>query len=83
MKNSSVKVVLGAIAVVGVALLAKKVAYRRKTMKAILEEYGITEKTAFAVVDKIRELDKDKYEELKNKFKTQFASKCCEKRCES
>ncbi|QOW10234.1 hypothetical protein Q73A0000_07575 [Kaistella flava (ex Peng et al. 2021)] len=81
MKNSNVKGVLGALAVVGIAMLVKKMADRRKTMKAIFAEYGIKEKTAFGVVDKIRELDKDKYEELKNKFKTQFASKCCKKRC--
>lgn len=79
MKNSSLKGALGALAVVGVALAAKKMAERRKFMKGIFEEYDIKERTPFGFADKIRELDDEKYAELKNKFKTQFASKCCHK----
>lgn len=79
MKNSSLKGALGALAVVGVALAAKKMAERRKFMKGIFEEYDIKERTPFGFADKIRELDDEKYAELKDKFKTQFASKCCHK----
>lgn len=77
MKNSSLKGALGALAVVGVALAAKKMSERRKFMKGIFEEYDIKEKSPFGLADKIRELDDEKYAELKDKFKAQFASKCC------
>ena len=79
MKNSNLKGALGALAVVGVAFAAKKMCERRKFMKGIFEDYDIKEKTPFGFADKIRELDDEKYAELKDKFKTQFASKCCHK----
>lgn len=79
MKNSGLKGALGALAVVGVALAAKKVCERRKFMKGIFEEYDIEEKSPFGLADKIRELDDEKYAELKERFKSQFSSKCCRK----
>ena len=79
MKNSSLKGALGALAVVGIAAAAKKVCERRKFFKEIMEEYGIKEKSPFAFADKIRELDDEKYSELKDKIKSRFASKCCHK----
>lgn len=79
MKNSNLKGALGALAVVGVALAAKKITERRKFMKGIFEEYDIKERSPFGLADKIRELDDEKYAELKEKFKAQFASKCCSK----
>ena len=80
MKNSSLKGALGALAVVGVAVAAKKMAERRKFMKGIFEEYDIKERTPFGFADKIRELDDEKYAELKSKIKEKFASKRCCKR---
>ncbi|MDQ0477810.1 MULTISPECIES: hypothetical protein [Chryseobacterium] len=79
MKNSNVKTALGAFAVLGLVMVANKMYQRRKAMKAILEEYGIKEKTAFGVVDKIREMDDEKYLEMKNKIKNQYESECCKK----
>ncbi len=76
MKNSTLKGALGALAVVGVALAAKKISERKKIMRNIFEEYDIKEKTPFGFADKIRELDDEKYAELKNKIKEKFASKC-------
>ncbi len=83
MKNSGLKGALGALAVVGVAMAAKKMSERRKFMKGIFEEYDIKERTPFGFADKIRELDDEKYAELKNKFKTQFASKCHHRSCKT
>ncbi|KMQ70384.1 hypothetical protein [Chryseobacterium koreense] len=79
MKNSSLIGAFGALAAAGVALAAKKISERRKFMKGIFEEYDIKERTPFGFADKIRELDDEKYAELKEKMKTQFSSKCCRK----
>ncbi|MGA9212556.1 hypothetical protein [Kaistella sp.] len=83
MKNSSLKGAFGILAVVGIALAAKKISERRKMMKGIFEEYDIKEKSPFGFADKIREMDDEKYAELKGKLKEKFASRCCKKRCES
>ena len=77
MKNSNLKNAFGALAVVGIALAVKKMAERKKTMKGIFEEYDIKERTPFGFADKIRELDDEKYAELKSKMKEKFASKRC------
>ena len=77
MKNSNLKNVFGALAVVGVALAVKKMAEKKKTMKGIFEEYDIKERTPFGFADKIRELDDEKYAELKSKIKEKFASRGC------
>ncbi|MBU4538074.1 MAG: hypothetical protein L6264_05670 [Weeksellaceae bacterium] len=81
MKNSGVKGALGALAVVGVALAARKISEKRKFMKGIFEEFDIKERTPFGFADKIREMDDEKYAELKNKMKEKFASKCCHNSC--
>lgn len=77
MKNSSLKGALGALAVVGVALAAKKMAERRNFIKGLFDEYDIKERTPFGLADKIREMDDEKYAELKEKMKKQFSTKCC------
>lgn len=79
MKNSVLKGVLGAIAVAGVAMVAQKVIERKRFVKGIFNEYGIKEKSPFALADKIREMDEEQYQELKGKFKKEFASRCCHK----
>lgn len=79
MKNSSLKGALGALAVVGGVMIAKKIADRKKFMKDIFDEYDIKERNPFGLADKIRELNDEEYSELKGKFKDQFASKCCTK----
>lgn len=79
MKNSTLKGALGALAVVGVALAAKKMSERRKFIRGIFDEYGIKEKSPFGLADKIREMDDQKYAELKEKFKKEFKSRCCKK----
>ncbi|MCQ4034672.1 hypothetical protein [Kaistella montana] len=81
MKNSNLKGAIGALAVVGLALAAKKISQKRKFMKGIFEEYDIQEKTPFGFADKIREMDDEKYAELKSKMKENFASKCCKRAC--
>ncbi|MGG5207984.1 hypothetical protein ACQWU4_03490 [Chryseobacterium sp. MIQD13] len=79
MKNSALKGALGALVVVGVALAAKKIAQRKRFMKGIFNEYGIKEKSPFGLADKIREMDEEQYQELKGKFKKEFASRCCKR----
>lgn len=79
MKNSVLKGILGAIAVAGVAMVSKKVIERKRFVKGIFNEYGIKEKSPFALADKIREMDEEQYQELKGKFKKEFASRCCHK----
>ncbi|KQT35772.1 hypothetical protein ASG22_01760 [Chryseobacterium sp. Leaf405] len=76
MKNSVLKGALGALAVAGIAIIAKKAIQRKKFVKGIFEEYGIKEKSPFGLADKIREMDEEQYQELKGKFKKEFASKC-------
>lgn len=77
MKNSVLKGALGALAVAGAALVAKKAIQRKRFVKGIFEEYGIMEKSPFGLADKIREMDEEQYQELKGKFRSEFASKCC------
>ncbi|MFY1046622.1 hypothetical protein [Chryseobacterium sp. GP-SGM7] len=77
MKNSVLKGILGAVAVAGAAVIAKKVIERKRFVKGIFNEYGIKEKSPFALADKIREMNEEQYQELKGKFKKEFASKCC------
>ncbi|SIP86225.1 hypothetical protein SAMN05880574_10121 [Chryseobacterium sp. RU37D] len=76
MKNSALKGALGALAVVGIALAAKKISQRKRFMKGIFDEYGIKEKSPFGLADKIREMNEEQYQELKGKFKKEFASRC-------
>ncbi|WP_294288662.1 hypothetical protein [uncultured Chryseobacterium sp.] len=82
MKNSVVKGALGALAVAGVAMIAKKAIRRKRFVKGVFEEYGIREKSPFGLADKIREMSDEDYQELKGKFKKEFASKCGHKRFE-
>ncbi|MDH6254252.1 hypothetical protein M2347_003979 [Chryseobacterium sp. H1D6B] len=77
MKNSALKGALGALAVVGVALVAKKMAERKRFVRGIFNEYDIKERSPFGLADKIREMNDEQYQELKGKFKKEFASKCC------
>ncbi|QRA41299.1 hypothetical protein [Chryseobacterium cucumeris] len=79
MKNSALKGALGALAVAGVALIAKKAIQRRRFIKGIFDEYGIKKKSPFGLADKIREMNEEDYQELKGKFKKEFRSKCCKK----
>ncbi|MGR3857026.1 MULTISPECIES: hypothetical protein [Chryseobacterium] len=79
MKNSALKGALGALAVAGVALIAKKAIQRRRFIKGIFDEYGIKEKSPFGLADKIREMNEEDYQELKGKFKKEFRSRCCKK----
>lgn len=80
MKNSSLKGAFGVLAAVGIAFAVKKMADRKRTIKGIFEEYDIKERTPFGFADKIREMDDEKYAELKGKIKEKFASKCCHNR---
>ncbi|WP_312075781.1 hypothetical protein [Chryseobacterium sp.] len=82
MKNSVLKGVFGALAVAGIAVVAKKVIERKRFVKGIFEEYDIKEKSPFGLADKIREMNEEEYQALKGKFKNQFASKCHQRRFE-
>lgn len=79
MKNSALKGALGALAVAGVAIIAKKAIQRKRFIKGIFDEYGIKEKSPFGLADKIREMSDEDYQELKGKFKKEFSSRCCKK----
>lgn len=85
MKNSVLKGILGAVAVAGVAAIAKKTIERKRFVKVIFEEYDIKEKSPFGLADKIREMNDEDYQGLKEKFKKEFSSKCCCKKemCEA
>lgn len=76
MKNSVLKGALGTLAIAGVAMIVKKAAQRKRFVKGIFEEYGIKEKSPFGLADKIREMNDEQYQELKGKFRKEFASKC-------
>lgn len=80
MKNSVLKGALGALAVAGIAIVAKKAIQRKKFVKGIFEEYGIKEKSPFGLADKIREMNDEDYQALKGKFKKEFASRCGHRR---
>jgi hypothetical protein len=80
MKNSVLKGALGALAVAGIAMIAKKAIERKRFVKGIFEEYGIKEKSPFGLADKIREMNEEQYQELKEKFKKEFASRCHHRR---
>lgn len=82
MKNSVLKGALGALAVAGIAIVAKKAIQRKKFVKGIFEEYGIKEKSPFGLADKIREMNDEDYQALKGKFKKEFASRCGYRRSE-
>ncbi|SDI75761.1 hypothetical protein SAMN05421846_11315 [Chryseobacterium taeanense] len=82
MKNSVLKGALGALAVAGIAMIAKKAIERKRFVKGIFEEYGIKEKSPFGLADKIREMNDEQYQELKGKFKKEFASRCRHRRFE-
>ncbi|MEN2435363.1 hypothetical protein AAH994_08140 [Weeksellaceae bacterium A-14] len=82
MKKSNLKGALGALAVVGIALIAKKACARKKAFRNLLEEYGIQEKSPFGIADKIRELDDEQYAALKEKLQKQFQNRCC-RHCEA
>jgi len=82
MKNSVTKGILGALAVAGVAMIAKKAIQRKRFVRGIFEEYGIKEKSPFGLADKIREMNEEDYQELKGKFKKEFASRCGHRRFE-
>ncbi len=77
MKNSNLKGALGALAVVGVGLLAKKAIDKKKAVRTILGDFGIQEKSPFGVADKIREMNDEQYQEFKTRMKTELQSKCC------
>ncbi|MEG2079461.1 hypothetical protein [Chryseobacterium sp.] len=79
MKKSILKGVLGALAVAGVAMVARKVIERKRFVRGIFNEYGIKEKSPFGLADKIREMDEEQYQELKGKLKKEFKSRCCKK----
>ena len=79
MKNSILKGVLGALAVAGVAMVARKVIERKRFVRGIFNEYGLKEKSPFGLADKIREMDEEQYQELKGKLKKEFKSRCCKK----
>lgn len=69
---------LGILAVVGGALFVKKMSDRRQNMCNTLADYGINERSPFAIADKIRAMDQEKYDELKDKMKQQFErGRCC------
>ncbi len=79
MKNSVLKGALGALAVAGIAVAAKKIIERKRFVRGIFNEYGIKEKSPFGLADKIREMNEEQYQELKGKLRKEFAAGCCRK----
>ncbi len=77
MKKSNRNSALGALAIVGIALAAKKAMERKSVLMGILNDFDIKEKNPFSVADKIREMDDEKYNEFKNRMKSSMPTKCC------
>lgn len=77
MKNRELKGILGALAVAGFAFAAKKAIEKRGVVKELMEEFDIKDKSPLALADKIREMDEEKYNDFKERIKSQFFSKCC------
>ena len=76
----------GILAIAGlavIALIAKKAQKRKAFVKGIFDEYDVKERTPFGFADRIRTLTDDEYNGLKEKFKTEFHSKCCKTRSAS
>ncbi|KFC19495.1 hypothetical protein [Chryseobacterium sp. FH1] len=70
----------GILAIAGlavIAIIARKAQRRKAFVKGIFDEYDVKERTPFGFADRIRTLTDDEYDGLKNKFKTEFQSKCC------
>lgn len=76
----------GILAIAGlavIAVIAKKAQRRKAFVKGIFDEYDVKERTPFGFADRIRTLTDDEYDGLKEKFKTEFQSKCCKTRSAS
>lgn len=67
----------GILAVVGGALLVKRMKDRKRAMRDTMEEFGVTERSPFAIADQIRVMDQDKYDGLKAKLQAQFDRNRC------
>lgn len=77
MKNRELKGIVGALAVAGFAYAAKKAIQKRSFFKELMDEFDVKEKSPLAFADKIREMDEEKYNDLKERIKSHFSSKCC------
>lgn len=71
------KGILAIAGLAGIAFLAKKVQERKAAFKAVFDEFDIKERSVFGFADKIRTMDDEDYNALKNRMKSQFGRKHC------
>ena len=71
------KGILAIAGLAGIAILAKKAQERRAAIKGIFDEFDIKERTPFGFADKIRTMNDEDYNALKEKMKSRFGRRCC------
>jgi len=73
----------GILAIAGlaaIAIIAKKAQKRKTFVKGIFDEYDVKERTPFGFADRIRTMNDEEYNALKEKVRTQFGRGCCKPR---
>ena len=73
----------GILAIAGlaaIAIIAKKAQKRKAFVRGIFDEYDVKEKTPFGLADRIRTMNDEEYNALKEKVRTQFGSGCCKQK---
>lgn len=73
----------GILAIAGlaaIAIIAKKAQKRKAFVKGIFDEYDVKERTPFGFADRIRTMNDEEYNSLKEKVRTQFGRGCCKRR---
>jgi hypothetical protein len=73
----------GILAIAGlaaIAIIAKKAQKRKAFVKGIFDEYDVKERTPFGFADRIRTMNDDEYNAMKEKVKSHFRRGCCKAR---
>jgi len=73
----------GILAIAGlaaIAIIAKKAQKRKAFVKGIFDEYDVKERTPFGFADRIRTMNDDDYNAMKEKVKSHFGRGCCKAR---
>ena len=71
------KGILAIAGIAAIAIIAKKAQKRKAFVKGIFDEYDVKERTPFGFADKIRTMNDEEYNSLKEKVRTQFGRGCC------
>ncbi len=74
------KGILAIAGLAGIAIIAKKAQKRKAFVRGIFDEYDVKERTPFGFADRIRTMNDEEYNSLKDKVRTQFGHGCCKRR---